>query len=357
MIRRTKHRLIPYFQEFVTYNSKDIHVFEDTAGWAVTAETEVTINMLKERGYNVTVGESSKGIKNSLIYYPTMYHFKGDLHQVHWSNRLVTTWYHGRHDKSDNPEFKRRFDFMKIHHCRLYALHVTHREFEDYVLKTGINKHKIYNIPIGVDLKVFSPKSVTTKSIMRERLGIPDNARVIGSFQHDDMNWEPGNKPKLIKGPDILLMALGYIKQGVKNLHVLLTGAERSYVRKGLEQMGIPYTHRFLKDPKDVADYYHAIDLYLVTSREEGGPKAVLECMATHTPIISSKVGQAPEMLVDGHSGFLTDVGDYERTAKFAIRILNGEIDTSLMTLKASTVIKNYDYNFLSNRFLRLFRY
>ena len=42
---------------------------------------------------------------------------------------------------------------------------------------------------------------------------------------------------------------------------------------------------------------YNACDLYVVGSRYEGGPQAVLECAATQTPIVSSDVGIAGEIL------------------------------------------------------------
>ena len=39
------------------------------------------------------------------------------------------------------------------------------------------------------------------------------------------------------------------------------------------------------------------MDLYLVTSRLEGGPQAILECAITKTPVLSTDVGIAPEIL------------------------------------------------------------
>ena len=42
---------------------------------------------------------------------------------------------------------------------------------------------------------------------------------------------------------------------------------------------------------------YNILDLYIVSSRLEGGPQAILECAITKTPIISTSVGIAPEIL------------------------------------------------------------
>ena len=48
---------------------------------------------------------------------------------------------------------------------------------------------------------------------------------------------------------------------------------------------------------KVVNELYNLLDLYIVSSRIEGGPQAILECAASKTPILSTKVGVAPEVL------------------------------------------------------------
>lgn len=50
---------------------------------------------------------------------------------------------------------------------------------------------------------------------------------------------------------------------------------------------------------------YEAIDYLLVTSNFEGGPASLPEAMATHTPIVSTRVGFAPDFLTDGQTGLL----------------------------------------------------
>jgi glycosyltransferase involved in cell wall biosynthesis len=49
-----------------------------------------------------------------------------------------------------------------------------------------------------------------------------------------------------------------------------------------------------------------------VTSRQEGGPKAVLEAMASGTPLVTTRVGQAAELVADGENGLLADVDDVD---------------------------------------------
>jgi glycosyltransferase involved in cell wall biosynthesis len=66
---------------------------------------------------------------------------------------------------------------------------------------------------------------------------------------------------------------------------------------------------------------YHALDAYLVASRQEGGPKSVLESLATGIPLVTTRVGQAPDLLEDGVNGVLADVEDAAALAAGLARI------------------------------------
>ena len=48
---------------------------------------------------------------------------------------------------------------------------------------------------------------------------------------------------------------------------------------------------------KDLNKLYNVLDLYIVSSRIEGGPQAILEASITKTPIVSTDVGVASEIL------------------------------------------------------------
>jgi len=53
-----------------------------------------------------------------------------------------------------------------------------------------------------------------------------------------------------------------------------------------------------------------------VASRQEGGPKSVLESMATGVPLVTTRAGQAPDLVTDGANGLLVDVEDAEALAE-----------------------------------------
>jgi glycosyltransferase involved in cell wall biosynthesis len=186
---------------------------------------------------------------------------------------------------------------------------------EELVLGTGIEPEKVFRIPIGVDTGLFSRRDAVTRAEARRELGLPDAAFVVGSFQKDGVGWGDGLEPKLIKGPDVLLDVVERVVREVPELVVLLTGAARGFVAGGLERLGVAYRHVQLPDLDAVARAYRAVDACLVTSRDEGGPKAVLESMASWVPLVTTRVGQAADLARDGENGWLCDVADAEGLA------------------------------------------
>jgi glycosyltransferase involved in cell wall biosynthesis len=64
-----------------------------------------------------------------------------------------------------------------------------------------------------------------------------------------------------------------------------------------LNTAGIPYTYKELPSFDVLNEMYNSLDLYLVTARYEGGPQSLVECGLTKTPVISTNVGLAQEIL------------------------------------------------------------
>ena len=46
-------------------------------------------------------------------------------------------------------------------------------------------------------------------------------------------------------------------------------------MKRGLDKIGVKYLHHKLKNYLSIVNYYHAIDSYIITSRNEGGPIAL----------------------------------------------------------------------------------
>ena len=99
----------------------------------------------------------------------------------------------------------------------------------------------------------------------------------------------------MVKGPDIFLDIVLKLNQELKNVCIVLAGKNRNYLIDNFEKNRIKYKYFEMADSKTINDLYNILDLYIVSSRIEGGPQAIMEAAYTKTPIVSTDVGVASE--------------------------------------------------------------
>jgi glycosyltransferase involved in cell wall biosynthesis len=181
-------------------------------------------------------------------------------------------------------DFEQRDEFVDAYHvpCEL-----TKKQIEPLTNKP------IYCFPFWINDRIWSPKD---RGDLRKQYGISQNAFLVGSFQRDTEGHDL-KSPKLEKGPDVFCDFVEGLANLHQNVEVLLGGWRRQYVQGRLDKAGIKYHYSELPSFSRLNDFYNMLDLYVVGSRYEGGPQAVFECSATRTPILSSHVGYAPELL------------------------------------------------------------
>lgn len=263
-----------------------------------------------------------------------------------WSplpHRLGAAYFHGRPGTPGYPEFDECFRVLRARHREVSRVQVSHAEMEELVLSSGIDAAKVFRIPIGIHLAYFQPAGRAARIEARAELGLPEAAFVVGSFQKDGVGFGEGLEPKAIKGPDVLLHALELLAARVPELHVLLSGPARGYVRAGLERLGIPYRHRLVARYDKIGSLYAALDAYVIPSRQEGGPKAVFEAMASGVPLVSTRVGQAADLVRDGENGWLVEVDDAEGLAHRLERIHSAGASPDVVAAGLATA-RQHDY-------------
>ncbi len=272
-------------------------------------------------------------------------------------NRLGFSYFHGRPGTPGMPEFDACFETMRRRHAEIDRVQVTNRVMEELILETGISAEKLHRIPIGIDTAAFRPRTPASRAAARRALGLPESAFVLGSFQKDGVGWGDGLEPKLIKGPDVLLEVASRLRERVPEIVFLLTGPSRGYVRAGLERLGVPFRHVLLPDIDAVAQAYEAIDLCIVTSRDEGGPRAVLEAMATGVPLVTTAVGQALELVRHEENGWMVEVEDVDGLVGWAAHVATASADDLEDVLRAgfATAAEN-SYEALRPRWRELLR-
>ncbi|MBA7489468.1 D-inositol-3-phosphate glycosyltransferase [subsurface metagenome] len=318
----------------------------ESAEWVIRRiGIDVTTNLNNQKLLKARSTTIYKDIHNQIIHFGSVNTFltSEGFRIPNKSNKVVLTWFHVM---PDDP----RIRFVKEAQKYVDVVHTASTITKEKLIEIGIPEEKIVVIPLGVDLNLFKPVSPEEKQKIREKLGIPKTKLVVGSFQKDGVGWEEGLKLKWVKGPDIFVEVIHKLRMDY-DIVVLLTGPARGYIKRELDRIGVPYKHFFLKNYLEIPKYYNALDLYLVASRVEGGPKAILEAMATGVPLVSTKVGIAGDIIREGYNGLLADVEDVETLSDKASKIIEGKKLANRLIDNASNTIRNYSWENIAKEY------
>jgi glycosyltransferase involved in cell wall biosynthesis len=298
-------------------------VLRPEADWVLAEEAAILERTARSLGVETPPARVAPFVRGQGLFY--MSHFALlRSSPLSTANRLGTSYFHGRPGTPGYPEFDEAYEALRLNPNRIHRVRVSNERMRTLVTGAGVDDSRVFVIPIGVDGGTFAPAAAAERAAARAELGVPASAFAVGSFQKDGVGWGEGAEPKLIKGPDVLLDTLARAHARIPDLFVLLTGPARGYVKQGLERLGIPYVHRQLDGRAEVARAYRALDAYLVTARQEGGPKAVLESMASGVPLVTTRVGQAEDLVRDGENGWMCEVEDAEGLAARLAHVYEG---------------------------------
>tara|TARA_Y100001968_G_scaffold311144_1_gene332891 strand:- start:819 stop:2012 length:1194 start_codon:yes stop_codon:yes gene_type:complete len=317
-------------------------VFEK-ADWAIRWDAIYISNSLNKNYKNNIVKISSIPLINSnkkVIHFASQYMWLDWEKLMPKRNKYIVSFFHGKPE--DSHEVKKHIDdFIKTQN-KIYKIITAASLIKNRLISWGINKDKIVLIHTGVDTKLFTIPSRTRRHIIRKRLNFNDNDIIIGSFQKDGVGWGDGNLPKMIKGPDIFVKTVELISKKYP-IKILLTGPSRGYVKNELRKREIKYKHIFLDNYEEINNYYHALDLYIVASREEGGPKSMLESMASGVPIVTTNVGMASEFITDKVNGGIINSFKPSDLAKKSLEILNLPKEDLIKKARKSVLKADWD--------------
>jgi L-malate glycosyltransferase len=134
-------------------------------------------------------------------------------------------------------------------------------------------------------------------------------------------NFRPVKRPV-----DCVEIFARVLKKGVKTRLIMVgDGSERTNAEHRARCLGIFDQCTFVGKQPRIVDYLSASDVLLLPSDQESFGLAALEAMACEVPVIASRVGGLPEVVTDGETGYLSTVGDVDKMAADAVRLLTDE--------------------------------
>ncbi|HVE59771.1 MAG TPA: N-acetyl-alpha-D-glucosaminyl L-malate synthase BshA [Pyrinomonadaceae bacterium] len=124
-------------------------------------------------------------------------------------------------------------------------------------------------------------------------------------------------------------------KGGKARLIMVGDGPERSACYYQAEKLGVKDECVFVGKQANISDYLGVADVFLLPSELESFGLAALEAEACEVPVIATRIGGIPEVVTDGETGFLSDIGDTEKMSDDVMKLLKDEAMRIEMGAKA----------------------
>ena len=176
------------------------------------------------------------------------------------------------------------------------------------LLDYGVAKDHLSVVHSGID-----SRRVNVEPISREEIGVEDAAPLIGNVAalvgHKDHHT-------LIDAMPHVLRALPHAK-----LVIAGEGPLRETIEQQIADLDLRDAIHLLGYREDVPQLLNSLDLFAMSSREEGLGTTVLDAMAAGVPVVATAGGGIPEMVRDGETGLLSPVNNPKLLAENLVRM------------------------------------
>jgi glycogen synthase len=195
-------------------------------------------------------------------------------------------------------------------------------------------------VPNGVDTVLHAPGAAAGKASASG----PPEILLVGRLVHQ-------------KGADILLRALGAIRDMTFSLRIVGDGPDRAALERLASQQQIADRVAFVGwvPREEIAAHYHRADIFAFPSRIEGMPNVVLEAMAYALPVVATDVDGNRDVIGDERTGVLVPPEDPALLAAALRRLLTeASLRLRLGTAARAHVVRNHTWAASARSYLEL---
>ncbi|SFR91023.1 UDP-glucose:(heptosyl)LPS alpha-1,3-glucosyltransferase [Microbacterium sp. cf046] len=204
----------------------------------------------------------------------------------------------------------------------------------------GRVRSRIVVIPNGVDLDAYRPPTPEARRRARADFHLDDDQRVVLFIGHEfsrkglDQTIEA-----LVFAPSVLLLVVGGNAQAI------------DAARARADVLGVAERVLFVGTRTDLPLFFAAADIFVLASAYEANALVVLEALASGLPVVSTPVGYAPELIVDGDNGYLVARDAREIGARFEDL---ADADLAEWGVRARRSVEHLGWRPIAERYLAL---
>ncbi len=215
----------------------------------------------------------------------------------------------GRVVVSRRVDFVPRHDFLtRIKYAKPDHIVAISERIAAVLIEFGVEKERLSVVHSGID-----PRRLNVEPLERDEFGGQDTEPLIG------------NVGALVghKDHQTLIDAMPHVLRALPNARLVIAG--EGQLRRNLEQqienLGLSSAVQLLGYREDVPRLLKSLDLFVMSSSEEGLGTTVLDAMAAGVPVVATDGGGIPEMVRDEETGLLSPVNNPKRLAENVVRM------------------------------------
>jgi glycosyltransferase involved in cell wall biosynthesis len=208
-------------------------------------------------------------------------------------------------------------------------------DLRDRLHRWGVRPERCSMIENGIDLEAYVP--VDDHAEAKRQLGLDPARKAVGAVG------------RLVdeKGFDVLIRAIGRLQDAGQDIELIIAGEgdRRTELEALAKSLGCEDRVRLVGHCDDPRRVYRAVDLYVLSSRREALPNALLEAMAMRLPTVATRVGGVPGLIQDRESGLLVAPESVDALAG-AIQTVLGNVELCDRLGRAARERVASDYSF-----------
>ena len=195
------------------------------------------------------------------------------------------------------------------------------KRLKKYHFRNAKNLTKISIIYECVDVNKFNPIDITesNKDELKKEFNIEPHDQVVGCVGSINPT----------KGYEYFIQSANLIKKELDSVKFIIVGvrpnSQKHYYQKLrtlISSLELEHDIIFTGARDDVPQILSILDVFVLSSVSEGGPRVTLEAMAMEKPVVSTDVGAVSEQMVDGKSGIIVPPKNPKAMAEAVIYLL-----------------------------------
>lgn len=274
-------------------------VGRDFHGWALDTEFDMTKKAL-ERFAEVVDAPDDADVAHTV--WPEQTFIPFDLEDGVGGLPLIAALNNDPWRLAQHPDY---LDFADRHYTVVAQSHMAAAK------SRAMGLDPVYEVPLIADFDTYNAIEPDDPVLdaFAERWDIPREKYLIGLFQRDS-SGDDLDRIRVQKGTDVFLASVRDVvrREGGDRVHIVIGGPRRHWLRRRLQDEGIPYT--YVGEETDEDDnltnhlddetmnlLFNIVDLYFIPTRWEGAPRQLLNVTSCRRKLLSMPVGAVPDLL------------------------------------------------------------